>query len=330
MVPLLVPLFVSAFRRAGDLAMAMEARCYRGGEGRTRLRVLQIHQERPVRLLASWRRLWALIVLEGPAWYRGASLCTVEYDGTDYAGWQRQVNGLAVQQVLEEALARATRRAGRASPAPAARTRAFTPCGQAFHFDTDSSIPPEKYPFVLNTMLPRDIRVHTGQEVPAEFHARFMTAGKRYTYRICNSRHGTALGRNLSAHVPLPLEESLMQSAAQTLLDTHDFAAFQASGGTAKTTVRTMRMAEVTRQGDDLTLVVEGDAFLYNMVRIIAGTLIEIGLRRRGTDAFLRAFDTMDRLALGVTAPACGLELTKVYYPEAALRTPEIVRWHED
>ena len=121
-----------------------------------------------------------------------------------------------------------------------------------------------------------------------------------------------------------------MQSAAQTLLGTHDFAAFQASGGTAKTTVRTMRMADVTRQGDDLTLVVEGDAFLYNMVRIIAGTLIEIGLRRRGADAFLRAFDTMDRLALGVTAPACGLELTKVYYPDAALRTPEAVRWHED
>ena len=121
-----------------------------------------------------------------------------------------------------------------------------------------------------------------------------------------------------------------MQSAAQTLLGTHDFAAFQASGGTAKTTVRTMRMADVARQGNDLTLIVEGDAFLYNMVRIIAGTLIEIGLRRRGTDAFLRAFDTMDRLALGVTAPACGLELTKVYYPEAALRTPEAIRWHED
>lgn len=256
-------------------------------------------------------------------------LCTVEYDGTDYAGWQRQLNGLAVQQVLEEALARATGKP--VAITGASRTDAGVHArGQAFHFDTESSIPPEKYPFVLNTMLPRDIRVHTGQEVPAEFHARFMTAGKRYTYRICNSRHGTALGRNLSAHVPLPLEESLMQSAAQTLLGTHDFAAFQASGGTAKTTVRTMRMAEVTRQEDDLTLVVEGDAFLYNMVRIIAGTLIEIGLRRRGTDAFLRAFDTMDRLALGVTAPACGLELTKVYYPEAALRTPEAVRWHED
>ena len=130
-------------------------------------------------------------------------LCTVEYDGTVYAGWQRQLNGLAVQQVLEEALARATGKP--VAITGASRTDAGVHArGQAFHFDTESSIPPEKYPFVLNTMLPRDIRVHTGQEVPAEFHARFMTAGKRYTYRICNSRHGTALGRNLSAHVPLP------------------------------------------------------------------------------------------------------------------------------
>ncbi len=104
-------------------------------------------------------------------------LCTVEYDGTAYAGWQRQLNGLAVQQVLEEALARATGKP--VVITGASRTDAGVHArGQAFHFDTESSIPPEKYPFVLNTMLPRDIRVHTGQEVPAEFHARFMTAGE--------------------------------------------------------------------------------------------------------------------------------------------------------
>ena len=256
-------------------------------------------------------------------------LCTVEYDGTGYAGWQRQLNGLAVQQVLEEALARAT-----GSPTVitgASRTDAGVHArGQAFHFDTESSIPPEKYPFVLNTMLPRDIRVHTGREVPAEFHARFMTGGKRYTYRICNSRHGTALGRNLCAHVPLPLDETLMHTAAQSLLGTHDFAAFQASGGTAKTTVRTLHRAEVSRSGEAVTLVVEGNAFLYNMVRIIAGTLIEIGLHRRAPDAFERALASGDRLALGVTAPACGLELTEVYYPPEAFQAPEDVRWHEE
>lgn len=256
-------------------------------------------------------------------------LCTVEYDGTSYAGWQRQLNGLAVQQVLEEALARAT--GAPVTITGASRTDAGVHAlGQTFHFDTESSIPPEKYPFVLNTMLPWDIRVHQGQQVPSDFHARFLTCGKRYTYRICNSRHGSALRRNLCAHVPLPLDTDAMDQAAQALLGRHDFAAFQASGGTAKTTVRTLTLAQVTRAGDDVTLVVEGDAFLYNMVRIIAGTLIEIGLGRRNADAFSRAIATGDRLALGVTAPASGLELTRVYYPEAAFHDPAAVRWHQD
>ena len=202
--------------------------------------------------------------------------------------------------------------------------------GQCAHFDTFSRIPPEKYPFVLNTMLPRDIRVQAGCEVPDGFHARFMTCGKRYTYRILNSRHGSAIRRNTFAHIPVPLDVDAMRQALPTLLGTHDFAAYQASGGTAKTTIRTIRMAEMTVQGDEIILLVEGDAFLYNMVRIIAGTLIEIGLHRRSADAFTEAFRTLDRLSLGVTAPPHGLELTKVYYPEEAFRMPEAVRWHEE
>ena len=256
-------------------------------------------------------------------------LLTVEYDGTNYAGWQRQINGLAVQQVLEEALTKATH-----EPiviTGASRTDAGVHAlGQAVHFDTASSIPPEKYPFVLNTMLPRDVRVLTGREVPPDFHARFMTCGKQYTYRIINTRHGSAIRRNTHVHVPVPLELAPMQRAAQTLLGQHDFAAFQASGGTAKTTVRTIRRAEITQQGEEFTLIVEGDAFLYNMVRIIAGTLIEIGHRRRGEDAFTRAIASGDRLDLGVTAPPHGLELTRVDYPEAAFTLPEAIRWHED
>lgn len=256
-------------------------------------------------------------------------LLTVEYDGTAYAGWQRQLNGLAVQQVLEEALQRATHE--HIVVTGASRTDAGVHAhGQAVHFDTESSIPPEKYPFVLNTMLPRDIRVLSGREVPADFHARFMTCGKQYTYRIINSRHGSAIRRNTHVHVPVPLDIAPMQRAAQTLLGTHDFAAFQASGGTAKTTVRTIHKAELCRQGDEITLTVEGDAFLYNMVRIIAGTLIEIGQHRRGEDAFTRALASLNRLDLGVTAPPHGLELTRVDYPEAAFTLPEAIRWHED
>lgn len=256
-------------------------------------------------------------------------LLTVEYDGTNYAGWQRQLNGLAVQQVLEEALEKATKE--HIVVTGASRTDAGVHAlGQAVHFDTHSSIPPEKYPFVLNTMLPGDIRVLTGREVPPDFHARFMTCGKQYTYRMVNARHGSARRRLSHVHVPLPLSIVPMQRAAQTLLGKHDFAAFQASGGTAKTTVRTIHKAELLQQGDEVTLIVEGDAFLYNMVRIIAGTLIEIGYGRRGEDAFLKAFASLNRLDLGVTAPPHGLELTRVDYPEAAFRLPQSVKWHED
>ena len=256
-------------------------------------------------------------------------LLTVEYDGTNYAGWQRQINGLAVQQVLEETLQKATKE--RIVVTGASRTDAGVHAlGQAVHFDTDSRIPPEKYPFVLNTMLPRDIRVHTGREVPEGFHARFMTCGKRYTYRIVNSRHASAIRRNTHVHVPLPLDLAPMQEAARQLLGTHDYAAFQAAGGTAKTTIRTITRVELEQRGDEIILTVEGDAFLYNMVRIIAGTLIEIGLGRRTVNAFSEAYETLDRLSLGVTAPPHGLELTKVYYPEAAFVLPEQVKWHED
>ncbi len=255
-------------------------------------------------------------------------LLTLEYDGTNYSGWQRQYNGLAVQQVLEAALSAACRE--KIAVTGASRTDAGVHAlGQAAHFDTNCGIPPEKFPFVLNTMLPPDIRVHTGRQVPPDFHARFMTGGKRYTYRIINSRHGSALKRNTHVHVPVPLDEAAMARAAETLLGEHDFAAFQASGGTARTTARTIRAVSLVRQGEEIILTIEGNAFLYNMVRIIAGTLMEIGLHKRGEDAFQEAFRTLNRLSLGVTAPPHGLELTEVFYPEAAFRDPEEVRWHQ-
>ena len=323
MIPLLVPLFVSAFRRAGELASPLLPRRRephapaQAGNHEKRLPCLWRGACADTPDCAGRRRRVAH--RRNPLMARRI-LLTIEYDGTAYSGWQRQYNGLAVQQLIEEALTRATGEA--ITITGASRTDAGV--------DTFSRIPPEKYPFVLNTMLPRDIRVQAGREVPDGFHARFMTCGKRYTYRILNSRHGSAIRRNTFAHIPVPLDVDAMRQALPTLLGTHDFAAYQASGGTAKTTIRTIRMAEMTVQGDEIILLVEGDAFLYNMVRIIAGTLIEIGLHRRSADAFTEAFRTLDRLSLGVTAPPHGLELTKVYYPEEAFRMPEAVRWHEE
>ena len=254
-------------------------------------------------------------------------LLTVEYDGTAYAGWQRQINGLTVQQVLEEKLTDLCREPIRVTGA--SRTDAGVHArGQRAHFDTASRIPPDKYPFALNTMLPPDIRVTEGLSVPDGFHARFMTVGKLYTYRILNTRHADAILRNTHLHVPVPLDTDAMRRAVPTLLGTHDFAAFQASGGTAKTTVRTIREASLSVNGPELVFTVAGDAFLYNMVRIIVGTLIGIGHGKLKEDAFVESFRTLDRLSLGVTAPPHGLELTRVDYPAAAFTDPEAVRWH--
>jgi len=256
-------------------------------------------------------------------------LLTVEYDGTAYAGWQRQVNGLAVQQVIEEALSSACGHP--VTVTGASRTDAGVHAlDQKVHFDTACSIPPEKYPFVLNTMLPPDIRVLEGREVPADFHARFLTSGKTYTYRIWNARHGSALRRNTHWHIPVPLDEEPVRRSLDTLHGKHDFAAFQAAGGTARTTVRTLRSAELDIRGNEWILTVSGDAFLYNMVRIIAGTVAEIGLGRLGPDAFTAAFSSGDRLSLGMTAPAHGLELTRVFYPDLAFTDPAKLRWHEE
>lgn len=255
------------------------------------------------------------IIREKPPEGSRRILLTLSYDGTAYAGWQWQENAVAVQQRLEEGLEKLIGQPIRVTGA--SRTDAGVHAlGQRSHFDTFSRIPPEKYPFALNTCLPPDIRVLEGKQVPGDFHARFDARGKRYTYRIHNSPHASALLRNLTAHVPQKLDVPRMQQSLQCLLGQHDFAAFQASGGTAKTTVRTLTDVHLTQDGGELTLTVCGNAFLYNMVRIIAGTMIDIGMGRLPEDAFQQALDTGDRLRLGVTAPACGLELTEIFYPD--------------
>ena len=244
-------------------------------------------------------------------------LLTIEYDGTAYVGWQWQENGLAVQQVLEEALTKACGHPVRVTGS--SRTDAGVHAlGQMAHFDTTCRIPPERFPFVLNTLLPPDIRVQAGREVPSDFHARFLSAGKTYTYRFLNSRHGSALRRNTHWHIPVPLDTARMERAVRTLPGTHDFAAFQAAGGTAKTTVRTLESADLHFRLPEIVFTVSGNAFLYNMVRILAGTLAEIGLGRLAPDAFERAFVSLSRLDLGMTAPAHGLELTEVRYAPSA------------
>ena len=243
----------------------------------------------------------------------------VEYEGTAYAGWQRQANAMTVQEKLERAILKLT--GEELCVSGASRTDAGVHAlGQSAHFDTESRIPADKFSFALNTMLPPDIRVTRSEEVPLEFHARFSTRGKRYRYLFHAAPHAGALTLNTHAHVIYPLDVEKMQAETQDLVGTHDFAAFAASGSVVKDTVRTIYRAEVTREGSEIRLIVEGSGFLYNMVRIIAGTLIGVGSGKLEPGAFRRAIASGDRLDLGITAPAHGLTLMEVFYDPDDLR----------
>lgn len=237
----------------------------------------------------------------------------IEYDGTNYAGWQRQENAMAVQQVVEEKLRKLTKE--HIVIHGASRTDAGVHAmGQSAHFDTACRIPAEKFSYALNTMLPLDVRIRYSREVPESFHARFSTRGKRYRYLFHAQPHASAIHRLTRAHIIYPLDIDLMQREAQSLVGTHDFAAYAASGSVVKDTVRTIYRADVTREGDEVKLIVEGSGFLYNMVRIIAGTLVGVGSGKLEPGAFAKAIETGNRLDLGVTAPAHGLTLMEVFY----------------
>ena len=255
-------------------------------------------------------------------------LLTIEYDGSGFAGWQRQANFRTVQGEVEKAVSRAVGR--QTTIWGASRTDAgVNAAGQRAHFYNYSTIPAEKFPFVLNTMLPPDVRVRAAREIPEGIHARFSCRGKIYTYRIYNNRHASAMRRHFTTHVPVPCDADQMREAARLFLGTHDFAAFQAAGGTAKTTVRSIYGVDIDRQGDDITVIVRGNAFLYNMVRIMAGTLIAIGQDRLRPACITEALETGNRLVLGVTAPPNGLELTRIFYDLPGEEPPEDMRQSE-
>ena len=238
---------------------------------------------------------------------------TVEFDGTDYAGWQRQENAVSVQQVLEETLFRLTGEECRVTGS--SRTDAGVHArGLVCHFDSATRIPAEKLAFALNALLPPDIRIRDSGFAPAGFHARYSACGKVYRYVIFNGRHAPAIGRQYCWHVPVPLSEERMRQAAAHVTGAHDFAAFAASGSVAKDTRRTILKCEVLRLSDEVRLTVLGDGFLYNMVRILAGTLAETGMGKRDPSAVAEALRTGDRLLLGATAPARGLTLLAALY----------------
>ena len=238
----------------------------------------------------------------------------VEYDGTGYSGWQRQENAMTVQQKIEEALRRLTRERELFIVGASRTDAGVHALGQNAHFDTDSKIPGDKFAFALNTLLPEDIRVRGSMEVDGGFHARFSTKGKEYRYLIYSNPHSSALYRNLSAHVIYPLDVEKMRREAEFMLGTHDFAPFAASGSVVKDTVRRINSVSVEKSGEFVEMRVHGNGFLYNMVRILAGTLKGVGSCKLEEGAIQRALESGSRLDLGVTAPPQGLTLMRVDY----------------
>jgi len=247
----------------------------------------------------------------------------LEYDGTQYHGWQSQAGSgnATVQDTLESALRDLTGEALKtySSGRTDAGVHAF---GHVANFTTASGIPAEAWAPALNNLLPPDIRVLASREVAPDFHSRYSAVSKTYKYTILNRRSPTALYRNYAWHIPAPLNIFRMRKAAAFLIGTHDFSAFRGSGCTAKTPVRTVRSAVIRKSGDFIELWIEADAFLQYMVRNIAGTLAEVGRGRFSPKDVEAMLASKDRTLAGRTAPPQGLYLMQVLYsnrPRAAL-----------
>ncbi len=235
---------------------------------------------------------------------------TVAYDGTDYHGWQIQSNGITIEselrKALEDLLGEPCEVIG------ASRTDAGVHAlGNIAVFDTTSRMPAEKFSYALNQRLPEDIRIQCSEEVPSDWHPRHCSSRKTYEYRIYRGRFPMPVKRLYSMFTYSELDVEAMQKAASYLVGEHDFKSFCQTGAQVESTVRTLYLAEVEEQGPDLVIRVCGNGFLYNMVRIIAGTLLEVGKGRIKPEQMQEILGATDRAKAGPTAPAMGLTLIR-------------------
>lgn len=240
-------------------------------------------------------------------------LIFMRFNGARYHGWQVQDNATTVQQVLQDAIERVF--GARLPVTGCSRTDAGVHARMyACNFRTDAAIPCERVPLALNAHLPDDIGVYACREVPPDFHARYSCLSKRYVYRIHNTALRDPFEFGLSATVRFPLDEAMLHRQAQDYVGTHDFAAFAAAGGSVEDTVRTVSAASVVRLGDAVCFAVEANGFLYNMVRIMTGTLLEIASGKIEPDSIPQILRSLDRSRAGSTAPPQGLYLDRVRY----------------
>jgi len=240
----------------------------------------------------------------------------LEYDGSHYHGWQRQLGVLTIQEVLESRLEVMLQSpvGVRASGRTDAGVHA---CGQVVNFHVRTRLRPDEILRGINSLLPPDIVVLHAEEAAESFHARFSATGKTYEYHILNRPIRSALQRRNAWHVPQPLEPQRMRECLGSLLGRHDFAAFMASGSKVKSTERTIRRADLDCLEDgEMRLVFEANGFLRHMVRNLVGTIVEVGRGVRAPEEFLDILSSRDRKRAGMTAPAHGLFLTAVHYTE--------------
>lgn len=243
---------------------------------------------------------------------------TVAYDGTNYCGWQIQPNGITIEQKLNEALHDLLGEDIKVTGA--SRTDAGVhSLGNVCIFDTEARMPGEKMSYALNQRLPDDIVVVDSCEVSEDFHPRFSKSKKTYEYRILNRRFPDPTRRLDTYFYHHPLQVELMMEAAKYLEGEHDFKSFASVHMQAETSVRTIYACNVDKQGDIITIRVTGNGFLYNMVRIIAGTLIKVGMGDICPQQIPDILAALDRSAAGPTAPAHGLTMIGLKYEEKCL-----------
>ena len=239
----------------------------------------------------------------------------IEYNGANYVGWQVQPNGLAVQEVIEKQLERlvGVKTVIHASGRTDSGVHAYA---QVAHFDTESRIPADKFSYALNTSLPADIRIKYSGEASPDFHSRFSAKHKQYRYAILHAPHASAFYANTALHIHSRLDFDKMSEAAKLFVGKHDFNAYKASGTDIENTVREIYLSEWKKDKNMLYYFVEGNGFLYNMVRILTGTMLDVGMGRMSLDDVKKSLEVPERKYSGQTAPAHGLTLMRVRYDD--------------
>jgi len=238
---------------------------------------------------------------------------TIEYDGKDLNGWQKQKNKLNIQGEIEKAIYNVLNED--VELIATGRTDAGVhSLGQVANFKTKSDMPIEKIPIAINSQLRKSIRIIDAEDVDEKFHSRYNCKKKTYRYIINNSKQGSAIYRNLEYHIPQKLDIDKMKKAIKYFEGEHDFKAFKSSGGSGKTTIRTIYKATIKQEEERIIIELTGNGFLYNMVRIIVGTLLDVGMGKIDPKQIPEIIELKDRKNAGKTVPPHGLYLVSVEF----------------